>query len=405
MLFAPYGYISCTSAEDILSDLRIEIGENDYVIYYWPGVRSLDITNTTGYVNADYDEYVKAHCLQLPDGLQEELYELAVSCGYDPDMSTAETVAWVAEFIRNVGTYQLDVSRQPTNFDFALYFLEQSQAGYCVHFATAAAVMYRALGIPARYASGYRVTVADDSMVTDVTDQDTHAWAEIYLSGLGWIPVETTPGFGETSMLPEVEQEVETPPPTTPSPSPSADPQEPKDTDAPAENSSAPAASPSPSPDSGSSSDSSQEEVGTTPTDFPAPPSQGIGTRHILYLLLILPAALLAAFLILLIRRMVRRSRRKKAFYVADTNQAVLNLWQYAEKLSLWGAEPTEEDHALALKAKFSQHTITPEELEPYRQSILQMAVLTRLTLSRWQRFRFTWFSALDWKETKASKA
>lgn len=405
VLFAPYGYISCTSAEDIMSDLRIEIGENDYVIYYWPGVRSLDITNTTGYVNADYDEYVQSHCLQLPDGLQEELYDLAVSCGYDPDMSTAETVAWVAEFIRNVGTYQLDVSRQPTNFDFALYFLEQSQAGYCVHFATAAAVMYRALGIPARYASGYRVTVTDDSMVTDVTDQDTHAWAEIYLSGLGWIPVETTPGFGETSMLPEVEQEVETPPPTMPSPSPSPDPQEPKDTEAPAENSSAPAASPSPSPDSGSSSDSSQEEVGTTPTDSPAPPSQGIGTRHILYLLLILPAALLAAFLILLIRRMVRRSRRKKAFYVADTNQAVLNLWQYAEKLSLWGAEPTEEDHALALKAKFSQHTITPEELEPYRQSILQMAVLTRLTLSRWQRFRFTWFSALDWKETNKTKA
>ena len=64
-------------------------------------------------------------------------------------MSTAQTIAWVAEFIRSVGTYKLNVSRQPTNFDFALYFLEQSKEGYCVHFATAAAVMYRALGIPA----------------------------------------------------------------------------------------------------------------------------------------------------------------------------------------------------------------------------------------------------------------
>ena len=60
------------------------------------------------------------HCLQLPDGVKEELYNLAVSYGYDPNMSTAQTIAWVAEFIRSVGTYKLNVSRQPTNFDFAL---------------------------------------------------------------------------------------------------------------------------------------------------------------------------------------------------------------------------------------------------------------------------------------------
>ena len=83
----------------------------------------------------------------------------------------------------------------------------------------------------------------------------------------------------------------------------------------------------------------------------------------------------------LLIRRMILRRIRKKSFYVANTNQAVLNLWQYAQRLALWGADPSEEEEALALKAKFSQHTITPEELEPYRASILQMAELTRLDL------------------------
>lgn len=145
VLFAPYGYISCTSAEDILSDLRININEDDYVVYYWPGIRSLDIT-TSGYANADYDQYVQDHCLQLPEDTRQELYNLALEYGYEPDMSTAQTVAWVAEFVRNIGTYKLNVSRQPVNFDFALYFLEQSQEGYCVHFATAAAVMYRALG-------------------------------------------------------------------------------------------------------------------------------------------------------------------------------------------------------------------------------------------------------------------
>ena len=395
VLFAPYGYISCTSADDILSDLRIEIGENDYVIYYWPGVRTLDITQQTGHVNADYDQYVQDHCLQLPDGVKDELYNLAVSYGYDPNMSTAQTIAWVAEFIRSVGTYKLNVSRQPTNFDFALYFLEQSKEGYCVHFATAAAVMYRALGIPARYASGYRVTVADDSMVTDVTDQDTHAWAEVYLSGLGWIPVETTPGFGETSMLPEVENDVETPPSASPSPSPSA---EPADS---SEAGSTPTPAATPTPSAAADDTGSSQELGTQTSDAPAVSSQGVGTRHLLYLLLILPVLIAAAFLVLLIRRMILRRIRKKSFYVANTNQAVLNLWQYAQRLALWGADPSEEEEALALKAKFSQHTITPEELEPYRASILQMAELTRLTLTPWRRFRFTWFAALDYRSKK----
>ena len=396
VLFAPYGYISCTSADDILSDLRIEIGENDYVIYYWPGVRTLDITLETGRINTDYDQYVQEHCLQLPDGVQEELYNLALSSGYDPNMSTAQTIAWVAEFIRNIGTYKLNVARQPTNFDFALYFLEQSREGYCVHFATAAAVMYRALGIPARYASGYRVTVTEDSMVTDVTDQDTHAWAEVYLSGLGWIPVETTPGFGETSMLPQVENDVETPPTSTPTPSPSAEPEDSSEAGA----SPTPAATPTPS--AAADTSGSTPELGTQPSDAPAAPSQGIGTRHLLLMLLILPALLLIAFLVLLIRRMILRRIRNKSFYVENTNQAVLNLWQYAQRLALWGAEPTEAEEALALKAKFSQHTITPEELAPYRQSILQMAELTRLTLTPWRRFRFTWLSALDYRSKKA---
>lgn len=395
VLFAPYGYISCTSAEDILSDLRININEDDYVVYYWPGVRSLDIT-TSSYANADYDQYVQDHCLQLPEDTRQELYNLALEYGYEPDMSTAQTVAWVAEFVRNIGTYKLNVSRQPVNFDFVLYFLEQSQEGYCVHFATAAAVMYRALGIPSRYASGYRVTVTDDSMVTDVTDQDTHAWAEIYLSGLGWIPIEATPGFGETSMLPELEQDVETPPAQTPSPTPEpmesvAEPAGPSE-----------AAVPSPSPEG--AGDSSQQE--SSPSPSPSPVSGGsqirkVGSRILLALVIAIPALLLLTALTLAIRRLILRRRRRHAVYAADPNQAVLNLWLYAQQLALWGASLTEEQEALALKAKFSQHTITPEELEPYRQSILDMARLTPLTLTRWKRFSFKWLHGLDWKEPR----
>ena len=233
-------------------------------------------------------------------------------------------------------------------------------------------------------------------MITDVTDQDTHAWAEVYLSGLGWIPVETTPGFGETSMLPETETEVETPPSASPSPSPSA---EPADS---SESGSTPTPAATPSPSAASDSSGSTPELGSQTTDAPATASQGVGTRHLIWILLALPALLLLCFLGLLIRRLILRRMRNRAFYVESTNQAVLNLWQYAQRLTPWGAKPTEEEETLALKAKFSQHTITQEELEPYRQSILQMAELTRLTLTPWRRFRFTWLSALNYRSKKS---
>ena len=208
--------------------------------------------------------------------------------------------------------------------------------------------------------------------------------------------METTPGFGETSMLPEAETDVETPPSASPSPSPSAAPADSS------ESGSTPTPAATPTPSAASDAAGSTPELGTQTSNTPAAPSQGIGTRHLLRILLVLPALLLLTFLVLLVRRLILRRMRKKAFYVENTNRAVLNLWQYAQRLTPWGAEPTEEEEALALKAKFSQHTITQEELEPYRNSILQMAELTRLTLTPWRRFRFTWFSALDYRSKKA---
>ena len=50
-------------------------------------------------------------------------------------------------------------TRQPAQEDFAVYFLTEGKRGWCMHFATAAACMLRALDVPARYVSGYVCTV------------------------------------------------------------------------------------------------------------------------------------------------------------------------------------------------------------------------------------------------------
>lgn len=103
----------------------------------------------------------------------------------------AETIA---RFVRNSARYYRNTSRMPSDeTDFARWFLEDSNTGYCVHFATATVVLLRAAGVEARYAEGYSFTANQAEPVTVTADQ-AHAWAEYYEPMLGvWIPLEATP--------------------------------------------------------------------------------------------------------------------------------------------------------------------------------------------------------------------
>ena len=86
-----------------------------------------------------------------------------------------------------------------------------------MHFASAAALLLRELGVPARYVSGYMVNralfeVADDTSAhATVTDYTAHAWVEVYLDYIGWIPLEVTPGYNNSNEFPTMQdpQELE----------------------------------------------------------------------------------------------------------------------------------------------------------------------------------------------------
>ena len=73
-------------------------------------------------------------------------------------------------------------------------FLFGDMRGYCVHFAHATVYLLRALGIPARIGTGYLTDLSeakDGHILLRMSDR--HAWAEVYLEGLGWIPFDTKP--------------------------------------------------------------------------------------------------------------------------------------------------------------------------------------------------------------------
>ena len=72
-------------------------------------------------------------------------------------------------------------------------FLFSTRAGFCEHYAGAFVVLMRILDIPARVVTGYQGGELNrvDGYLT-VRQSDAHAWAEVWLTGRGWVRVDPT---------------------------------------------------------------------------------------------------------------------------------------------------------------------------------------------------------------------
>ncbi len=84
---------------------------------------------------------------------------------------------------------------------FLDYFLLESREGFCTHFATAFVLLARAEGIPARYVQGFCVPAISDEKII-VYSNMAHAWPEVYIDGIGFIPFEPTPGYAAIRYTP-----------------------------------------------------------------------------------------------------------------------------------------------------------------------------------------------------------
>jgi len=98
-------------------------------------------------------------------------------------------------FRSGVFKYSLEAPNPPAgdgSSDAIADFLAQKK-GYCVHFASAMAVMARILNIPARVAVGFLPGDLQTDDRWSVKANDAHAWPELYFEGVGWTRFEPTP--------------------------------------------------------------------------------------------------------------------------------------------------------------------------------------------------------------------
>ncbi|MBP5372722.1 MAG: transglutaminase domain-containing protein, partial [Clostridia bacterium] len=141
---------------------------------------------------AAYRQFVYDNYLQVPVSARLPLMAILARNGIYA--GGENVVQSVSRLVRTSATYDLNYDAAlDDETDVVVAFLQKYKKGICQHFASAATLLFRTLGIPARYVNGCVAHTIEGEWV-QVTADMAHAWTEIYIDGLGWIKIDATPG-------------------------------------------------------------------------------------------------------------------------------------------------------------------------------------------------------------------
>lgn len=332
-----------------------------------------------------YSNFVLDHYTALPDNLKKKLchyldnhFSEFIPASVEQNEVTLDiVVSAIQTMVQTSGTYTLSPGSVPAGRDFVDYFFFENHKGYCVHFASTAVAFLRAYGIPARYCEGYIVTQEeiqnmDSGGWINIPDSKSHAWAEYYIPGTGWVPLETTPGYSVT----------------------------PNGTDT----SSALSSSSSVPESSVSSGSSHSEEVSSSldeNDEISSPqtiPDTVSTPKNSLNFAELIPAITITLFILIftmamLIRRHIVINQFRKLKYEKDSNQALLKIYkQLSRFLTFTQQQVPDFANELAQKARYSAHKITKLELLKLYNYYLHVTSCYEQTLPTWKKLLFRYW-------------
>ena len=297
-----------------------------------------------------YADYAQGQYLYVNYELQEELRPLMDAAGiadsyhslrlgmtdYTACLEAVRTVLW------SKASYTYAPGQVPAGKNLISWFLLENGKGYCTHFASAGVMLFRMLGVPARYCEGYKVTGHGEREL-DVLQKNAHAWVEIFVEQVGWIPVEVTPGY-EGGNIPESlggEPETEEPEQVNP------------ETEA--------------VPETDPGSESGKEESGSV-----------WRTRLLMVVFVILCAVALSGLAVMAWQQFQSRRRRLKRDGTRNTNRTVQICFeeyarirkQYRDRMAEWPVSEAEEKRCREIyeEAVYSTHRIGKEETESVKK-------------------------------------
>lgn len=311
--------------------------------------------------------YADRRYLELPEQTMDDAQKILRKIGEMNDNPLAKAQA-IGRFVRESARYDLDADRMPSDReDLAIWFLEEADKGYCVHFATSATVLLRAAGIPARYVEGYMAyTTAHE--YTMVREDSAHAWVEYFVQGIGWVILDPTPSADEPDPSdPTQTTEPVTEPsafPTTMPTDPTTEPTDP--TTEPTDPTTEPTdpTDPSTEPTEPSETLPSETAEPTEPTEPDEDPPPKVTLPTWLKVTVAVLSSIIAAVALMWLQWSLRLRIRHARMHRGDPNARALARYREARRLArLRKCALPSRLIQLAEKASFSQYQLTAEEL------------------------------------------
>ncbi len=104
-----------------------------------------------------------------------------------------DTVAAIEDYLKTHETYDINSPLPQKGDDPVDDFLFVSHRGFCEQFATAAVVMLRSVGVPARLVTGFAFGDTSSQPGKRIfRGSDAHAWVQVYYPGVGWVASDAT---------------------------------------------------------------------------------------------------------------------------------------------------------------------------------------------------------------------
>ncbi|MES1982702.1 MAG: DUF3488 and transglutaminase-like domain-containing protein [Pseudomonadota bacterium] len=141
--------------------------------------------------NAAEDPRQLQRALDFPHELNPRSQQLAAEWRARLQDDNAVVKAALSHFNRE--NFQYTLEPPPLGSNAVDDFLFNTRKGFCEHYASSFVILMRAAGIPSRVVTGYQGGEYNSlGNYYIVRQSDAHAWAEVWLSGRGWVRVDPT---------------------------------------------------------------------------------------------------------------------------------------------------------------------------------------------------------------------
>ncbi|MFT7030553.1 MAG: hypothetical protein ACJA2C_001951, partial [Marinoscillum sp.] len=158
------------------------------------------------------EEYAEAFPFAYPEELAKQLGPYLAITDNDPllmdlvaqakdllkgDIKTVDALVAINQLVNRLLAYNIRMEPGVQSCHETLTI----KSGSCRDFSWLLVMLFRHLGLAARFTSGYLIQLTADEKAldgpsgTEVDFTDLHAWAEVYIPGAGWIGLDSTSGL------------------------------------------------------------------------------------------------------------------------------------------------------------------------------------------------------------------